>query len=153
MKQQPEKRYIRQDDMTGYYCCEAVVFLNALIYHNLPGCTQCRGVPWQELVNLTDCRNSPYDVKTEDLLNHLGLTRYMIPFTLESIEENLPVMIPIDNGYDYNHYALVIGVDGDKVTMANYEGTQGTEAVNERTWDRIRKAETDICHSVQPTSY
>ena len=148
--QLPEVGYLKQDVLSGFYCCEVIALLNALIFHGVPGCTSCRGTPWQNLVNLANCRKSPYDVKLEALLEQLGLHAEPIPLTLGSVADNLPVMLPIDNKMGYTHYALVIEVATDIVTMANYEGTEGTEAVNQRQWDRIPlDKERGVCHSIQ----
>ena len=146
---QPDE-YIRQDEMSGYYCCEVIVLLNALVYHDVPGVRSCRGAPWQELVNLANCRQSPYEVKVETVANHLGLDLIPVPSDLESIAGNLPVRIPVTNGYGYDHACLVIDVEGDILTMANYEGIKSTEAVNTRPWSTIQKLLGEsTCQSIQ----
>lgn len=87
----------------------------------------------------TKCRYCTPDMeRVKEAAGMLRLRMDPIDLDLEKIRERLPVMILIQVDEALNHAALVVEVQEDWLSLANYKGLYGNSRVDVRQWRRLR---------------
>lgn len=130
----------------GYYCCKVIALLNAARFHG-KSTIYNSGPAWQELVDFVDCRKGDIEC-WEPIAARFGLKPVEVSLELDQIQCNLPVMVFLRWHPLMHHTALIVGVDGENVSIANYKGHLSEEQVYERPLSKLDLAQ-DTGYSLQ----
>jgi len=130
-------RYVQQRQHHGY-CCHVLALLNALIFFGEKS-VPVQGYGWMQLLAMTKCRYCmPEMFRVREAAEHLNLRMTPIESDIEIVRENIPVMLLIQVDEATNHAALVVEMEENWLSLANYRGLYGDSRVDVRRWDRLR---------------
>lgn len=133
--------FIRQTKKNGFFCCQIITSLNALVYHgyNVP---RLNSKEWKMLTYLGNCRHGSV-IGRNTVDKYLGIESVQIK--ANEIPTNLPVEIQFFSPLIGFHSSLVVHVNDDTWTLVNYQASRSPiiQDIKEGNLDMLGKRSKD----------